>query len=45
MMFKISIGYTNLDRRQTQMDLVAQPAFTLPLLPVWLDTQEKYLIW
>ena len=42
-MFKISIGYTNLDMRQTGADLAAESALSLPVMPIWLGSQQKIL--
>ena len=39
--FKIIIGYTNRGMRQSKADLAAESAFSLPLMPVWLGTQQK----
>ena len=43
--FKISVGYTNLDTRQIQnrLGLAAESAFSLSLMPIWLGTQQKIM--
>ena len=43
MVFKIIVGYINLDTRQIQGGLAAESAFLLTLLPTWLGTQHKVM--
>ena len=43
MVFKISIAYTNLDTMQMQAVLVEEYALSLPLMPIWLDTQQNIM--
>ena len=41
----ISIGYTNLDTWQIQSKLNSKSAFSLPLMPTCLGSQQKMYFW
>ena len=41
MVFKISVEYTNLDTMHIQKNLAADPAFSLPIMPILLGTQQN----
>ena len=42
--FKIITGIPTLTRGKSKVDLAAESAFSLPLIPIWLDTKTNIFI-